>query len=403
MKILQKYLLFFLFFLLFGLLLPRPALAQDDNIDEEIVRYFQMETMDDSLFVKIQEEMKIDPPNPKAEIVVDLRDAQNQTVTIQGSVYPYLAFTPEIRARIMTFPFKMNLEEQTGFGSVFTRVLKKIKLRKLAEPPRHSQILASRAYVNPYLSVFGGERLGIPVKKDIGLSLGSGTPYSGPLESDQLEVNLHMLGAFGGIVFFDPMLIGKASLEQPSKSDSGGGFSLNSGNRMHLMYALPSLQVGYVIPLGNFLEVSYQRVLKEIDNAKARAILKDSAGGYYPLVMTGSYFNWEFRYPFRSLGSTRSKLYVASYQKEIHIGYVGREMALVGSNFDLRMDYAIPYGAGRRSNQFMLECLVSKIAESWATSAVAIGPAIIVGMNQNRKVGINTLFLNIRFKLGSSL
>ena len=49
---------------------------------EEPIRYFQMEPLDDSLFIKIQQEIFIDPPDPKAEIIVDLRDPNNQTVSI---------------------------------------------------------------------------------------------------------------------------------------------------------------------------------------------------------------------------------------------------------------------------------------------------------------------------------
>src|ERR1035438_4561238 len=83
---------------------------------EEPVRYFQMEPLDDSLFIKIQQEVFIDPPDPKAEIIADLRDPNNQTVSIKSIIYPFLAFKPETRARIQTFPFKLNLEDNVNFG-----------------------------------------------------------------------------------------------------------------------------------------------------------------------------------------------------------------------------------------------------------------------------------------------
>ena len=51
---------------------------------EKIV-YYQMEPLDDSLFIKIQSELFIEPPDPKAEIIVDLRDANNQTISDVGS------------------------------------------------------------------------------------------------------------------------------------------------------------------------------------------------------------------------------------------------------------------------------------------------------------------------------
>ena len=52
-------------------------LAQE--LEGEQILYFQMEPFDDSLFIKIQTEVFIDPPDPKAEIIADLRDPNNQT------------------------------------------------------------------------------------------------------------------------------------------------------------------------------------------------------------------------------------------------------------------------------------------------------------------------------------
>jgi hypothetical protein len=53
--------------------------------DEEQVNYFQMEPLDDSLFIYIQIELFIEPPDPKAEIIADLRDPNNQTISIKGA------------------------------------------------------------------------------------------------------------------------------------------------------------------------------------------------------------------------------------------------------------------------------------------------------------------------------
>ena len=75
----------FLFLLIIGFVIN--IRAQNDG---ERVLYYQMEPLDDSLFVKIQDEMFIDPPDPKAEIIVDLRDPNNQTLTIKGTLYPLL-------------------------------------------------------------------------------------------------------------------------------------------------------------------------------------------------------------------------------------------------------------------------------------------------------------------------
>ena len=89
--------------IIFSLLIISPALtilfAQDD---EEPINYFQMEPLDDSLFIYIQQALFIDPPDPKAEIIADLRDANNQTISIKGALYPFLALAPDLRARVIT-------------------------------------------------------------------------------------------------------------------------------------------------------------------------------------------------------------------------------------------------------------------------------------------------------------
>src|ERR1017187_10978296 len=101
-------------FLLIVFVLMLVGVGKINAQQEEPVRYFQMEPLDDSLFIKIQQEVFIDPPDPKAEIITDLRDPNNQTISIKSVIYPFLAFKPETRARIQTFPFKLNLEDNVN-------------------------------------------------------------------------------------------------------------------------------------------------------------------------------------------------------------------------------------------------------------------------------------------------
>ena len=162
-----------------------PAIIAQD--EEDVIRYYQMEPLDDSLFVHIQEQLFIDPPDPKAEIIVDLRNENDQTVSIKGALYPLLALSPETRARIITYPFKLNLEEDIHFGSVFTRVIEKIKLNKVLDPPSKYQISSTLSYINPFLQLFGGERFGWALKKDAGFSIGIETEYSGPIEMTRAQ------------------------------------------------------------------------------------------------------------------------------------------------------------------------------------------------------------------------
>ncbi len=191
----RKLLLILLTTILF-LSLPVSLFGQDE---QEPVNYYQMEPLDDSLFIKIQEQLFIDPPDPKAEIVVDVRDPNNQTISIKGALYPFLALKPELRAQIINYPFKLNLEESVNFGSVYTNVINRLRFEKILVPPTVFQISPTLGYINPYIQFMGGERFGIPIKKDLGLSIGFGTPYSGALETNFVEANFHILGFRGGL------------------------------------------------------------------------------------------------------------------------------------------------------------------------------------------------------------
>ena len=44
----------------------------------------------------------------------------------------------------------------------------------------------------------------------------------------------------------------------------------------------------------------------------------DSTVKYKAWLVEGSYFNWEFRYPIKILGSTKGRVYVANYLDEWH-------------------------------------------------------------------------------------
>ncbi len=173
------------------------TLSQDD---EEPINYYQMEPLDDSLFIHIQEQLYIEPADPKAEIVVDVRDANNRQFLLKVRLYPFLALDPETRAMIITYPFKLNLEETINFGSVFTRVIDKLRFDKILMPPSVFQISPTLGYINPFLQLMGGERFGIPIKKDIGLSFGFGTPYSGALETNFVNASFNILGFRAGVI-----------------------------------------------------------------------------------------------------------------------------------------------------------------------------------------------------------
>jgi hypothetical protein len=352
---------------------------------EEPVRYFQMEPLDDSLFIKIQQEVFIDPPDPKAEIIADLRDPNNETVSIKSIIYPFLAFKPETRAKIQTYPFKLNLEENVNFGSVFTRVIERLKIRKIFSPPTAYQISSTLQYINPFLQVFGGERFGMSIKNDIGISIGLGTPYSGALETNFLEANFHILGFSGGFFSFDNTLT-----------------SIKRVNNNNNLYATGvGYQIAYVLPFGNFLQVGYTDILSEVTESMILKLKGADTVNSHVKVIHGPSVNWEFRYPISILGSTRGKIYFGKYLNEWHVGYTGRELSLAGSTFDFRFD-AMPK-SDIRNPQYVIDLMVQKIFDGWGFSALAIGPTAIIGKDKSNRTTFTSIFLNFRFKIGTSL
>lgn len=366
--------------------------AQEET---EQIMYYQMEPLDDSLFIQIQEALFIDPPDPKAEIVVDLRDANNQTISIKSVLYPFLALTPELRARIITYPFKLNLEEDITYSSVFTRVIQKIRLSKVLQPPTKMQISPTLGYVNPFFQLQGGERLGLALKQDVGLSLGVGTPYSGSLETNFIEANFHILGVRAGIfTHIDAMI-------EAIKDQNHNNIIVSEG-----------FQVNYVLPFGNFFEFGYLKATSKIGEAKRQNYLAEYAGTtvikndtikYQARVIDNnqSYINWELRYPVSVLGSTRGRAYVAQYLDEWHFGFAFRELSLAGSTFDFAFD-GMPRSKYREP-QYNINLLVQKIMEGWGFSAFSIGPSISLSNLNTGSFGITIIFLNLRFKIGTSL
>lgn len=354
--------------------------------DDEQVLYFQMEPLDDSLFVLIQENLFIDPPDPKAEIIVDLRDTKNRTLQVKSRLYPLLALTEEIRARVVTYPFKINLQDNIDYASVFTDVANKIRFNKITSPPTKRQISSAEGYINPYIQLFGGERFGIPIKEDIGISMGLGTPYSGPMETDFVEANFHILGfrvgAFGVIEAFT---------------------KLKETNNHNNLYGSAGIQVGYVLPFGNFFEIGYNKITTDLTDSKIAHRMLDSVAkyDYSPKILKGSYVNYELRYPIKIMGAARSKFYVAKYLDEWHIGFTGRELSIAGSTFDLRID-AMPK-SDVRNPQYLIDISVQRIMESWGFSSFSLGPSAVFSKTETGNLGVITMFFNMRIKVGTSL
>jgi hypothetical protein len=242
----------------------------------------------------------------------------------------------------------------------------------------------------------GGERFGIPIKKDIGISVGFGTPYSGPLETNFVEGNFHILGFRGGVFTSVDAFV-----------------ELKSSQNHNNLFVTGGYEFAYTIPFGNFFEIGY---LSSSEDFTSSQLLKytqqtvnkdnivynpDSTIKYQPYLLTGSYLNWELRYPVKVLGATRGKFYVAQFIDEWHIGYTGRELSLAGSVFDLRIDAMV--SSPVRQPQYVCDVLVQKIFDYWAFSTIAIGPSAILSTTKSGSLGLTSIFFNLRIKVGSSL
>ena len=101
------------------------------------------------------------------------------------------------------------------------------------------------------------------------------------------------------------------------------------------------------------------------------------------------------------MGSTRGKFYIAKFLDEWHLGYTGRELSLAGSVFDFRFDAMV--SSPVRQTQYVMDILIQKIFSFSAFSSIAVGPSGILGTRNDGSFGFTSIFVNIRFKMGTSL
>ncbi len=77
-------------------------------------------------------------------------------------------------------------------------------------------------------------------------------------------------------------------------------------------------------------------------------------------------------------------------------------MSLAGSTFDFLFDAMT--SSQHRIPQYVMTLTIQKIAESWAFSAFSIGPSLILSkVESDGSFGVYKIFVNMRFKIGSSL
>jgi hypothetical protein len=387
--------------------------AQEEREDNPRTwKYFRIlaRAQDDSIFIILQDDLLIDPKLESYTFTVNILDPQpiNQYVVIGDEYspdalrYAWDQISERVQEGLINWvgSNKENLnKKKLNYGSVFLDVFKKIKIKELVAPPsKVREIKNTTAYINPYLQVFGGEPVGIPLKRSFGFSFSTGTPYSGPLESELVSGYFHLLGACVGInTRIKEMTRRRASRSPEDKSESSFAFK----DYNNIFGPNLGIEVKYVIPFGNFFEFGIYSVLDTGSYDPPIPIINEESlpdTTYMPnLVIDGTYFNWEFRYPFRTFGSTRAKIYVARYLNEWNIGWTAREMRIAGAIFDARLNFMVK---GDRNFQVLYETLVSDIGEGFSNTAFAFGPSIRLGKMASGNFGVLTIMMNIRFKIG---
>lgn len=386
------------------------AFAQVESDDNPRTwKYFKIfaRAQDDSAFIKLQDELNIDPKLESYVLVVNISDPSpiNQYVVIGDESSPDAArflwsdFSKEVQNVLLNWAGsnKENLNrKKITYTSVFFDVFKKIKVKDVIAPPgRERDISSTMAYINPYFQIFGADPLGIPIKKSVGFTFQLGTTYSGPMETDILGAGFNILGLQIAVTTkVNELALG-------SVNENGDNYTTSPQNLAYYNNIFApdlGLKFSYVLPFGNFFEIGYFTTLDTGSGVSPAKVLNTATGELMPNnIIKGNYTNYELRFPFRSFGSTKSKLYFAQLFGEKHFGFVGREMRIAGSTFDLRLDATF---TSVRNFQILIEPVISNIGEGFAISSFAIGPSFRFGRKPDNNFGLMTVLVNMRLKIG---
>ena len=387
------------------------AQQEEDQGNPRSWKYFKIlaRADDDSIFITAQDDMGIDPKLESYTLVINIYDAnqQNQYVILgdesdpSAQRYAWSQLSKRVQDGLInwTGTNKENLNsKKLDYASVFLDVIRQIKIKEFVAPPkREKSIRSTTAYINPYFQLFGGERLGIPLKRSIGFTFGIGNKYSAPFESDLVNIGMNIIGVNVSYnTSIDNLNTHAVSTEH------GDNYPWKQYN--NIFSPLRAIELSYVIPLGNFLEVGVLSDIKYGDYTTSaygpQYTFYETGDSSKPLpnnILKGTYLNAEFRYPFRMFGSTRTQVYAAYYANEMNFGLITRESRLAGAVFDFRTNITLKK---IRNFQILLEIMVSNIGEGFALNSFAFGPSLRLSKTESGRFGVITAFVNARFKLG---
>lgn len=250
-------------------------------------------------------------------------------------------------------------------------------------------------YVNPYFQAFGGEPLGIPIAygAGAGLTVGFGTPYTGPMETDFIRGGLHIL-------LFDIAVTSRIKefvLKYSSNRTDDNSRNTWIGNWNNLYTPHLGMEIAVEIPV---LRVSYFGVIDTSQEYDPPVVVRNEVTGE-PMknnIVRSEYFGFELRTPnLIFYNSTRAKFYFAKHFGEYHLGYTGREMKIDDFIFDFRFDMTFP---GKRDFQILTELYLASPWSGFANKAFGFGPSIRLGKTPSNNFGLISAFVNARIKIG---
>lgn len=252
-------------------------------------------------------------------------------------------------------------------------------------------------YVNPYFQAFGGEPVGIPFAygPGVGMTVGFGTPYSGPMETDYIKGGLHLALFEVAVTGRVKEFVLKYSANTNRTEDLPNSW-LGNWNNLYMPHL--GMEFAIEIPL---VRLSYFATIDTLQDVTDNPIIVRNEVTGEPMknnIVRGEYFGFEIRTPnLIFYNSTRAKFYFSKYLGEFHLGYVGREMKIDDFIFDFRMDATFP---GKREFQLLTELYLDSPWPGFANKSFGFGPSIRMGKTPTNKFGLISAFINARIKIG---